>query len=287
MHQAIQKNAVAIVTGGAAGIGYAIARRLVAEEMRVVVFDKDEAALNAAVTELLEQSPLRTVYGVVGDVSSPSSRQTLLKKSLNRGDIALLVNNAGSLKGSGPWENIEQWRQTMEVNFWSIVELQALFVEHLLKQESCSAIVNVGSKEGITTPPGNAAYNVSKAALRVLTEQLAHELRTRAGEKVTAHLLVPGYTFTSMNFPGMASASPKPRGTWTADQVAERMLERLNAGDFYLYCQDEEVTWETDRRRLQWSVDDIIKNRPALSRWHPNYQAEFRAYVGGGQIKDQ
>ncbi|QYY33874.1 SDR family oxidoreductase (plasmid) [Cupriavidus pinatubonensis] len=288
MQQAIRKNAVGIVTGGASGIGYAIARRLATEEMKVVVFDKDETALNAAVTELLEKSPTRTVYGVAGDIPTPSSRRTLLREALSLGDIGLLVNNAGILKGAGPWESIEQWRQTMEINFWSIVELQAPFVDRLLNQESCSAIVNVGSKEGITAPPGNAAYNVTKAALQVLTEQLAHELRTRAGSKVTAHLLLPGYTFTAMNFPRMAATSPTPPGTWSADQVAERIVERMNAGDFCLYCQDEEVTWETDRRRLQWSIDDIIKNRPAWSRWHPDFQAQFQAYVtGADQVKNQ
>lgn len=98
-------------------------------------------------------------------------------------------------------------------------------------------MVNLGSKEGITTPPGNAAYSAGKAAIKVLTEQLAHELLQVAGDRVTAHLLIPGYTWTPMNFPGM------------------------------------------DAKRIAWASQDIIENRPALSRWHPDWKNQFDSWM--------
>ncbi|TCK84067.1 SDR family NAD(P)-dependent oxidoreductase [Paraburkholderia sp. BL9I2N2] len=196
------------------------------------------------------------------------------------GDVSLVVNNAAIINGAGPWQDPEQWRRVMEVNFWAALTVQQMFVPQLLSQATPSAIVNLGSKEGITTPPGNAAYSVSKAALRVLTEQMAHELREQIGSKVTAHLLIPGYTFTPMNSPGMTADTPKPDPMWTADQVAESLIAGMTANDFYILCEDNEVTRGLDEKRIQWSADDLILNRPALSRWHPDYKEQFRAFIG-------
>lgn len=278
-HPAIRKGCVAVITGAAAGIGFAIARRLCEEGMKIVLFDKDQAALDAAVSKLYQAVPGAQLLAVTGDVSCEQSLQELYDEARGFGDVSLLVNNAAIAKGAGPWSDLGQWRQTMEVNFWSVLTLQQLFTEYLLSNGTPAAIVNLGSKEGITTPPGNAAYNVSKAALKVLTEQLAHELYQRSGNRVSAHLLIPGYTYTPMNFPEMAKSSAKPEAPWTADQVADRMVESMARGEFYLFCEDNEVTRELDQRRMQWSADDMIKNRPALSRWHPAYADQFRAYI--------
>ena len=107
------------------------------------------------------------------------------------------------------------------------------------------------------------------------TEGLAHDLRNRDGCRVTAHLLVPGYTFTGMT----ARGGDKPPAAWTADQVVEFMLEHLAAGDFYILCPDNEVTRAIDERRIQWTADDIIQNRPPLSRWHPDWADAFAAFM--------
>jgi len=278
-HPAIRRGSVAVITGAAAGIGFAIARRLCDEGMKVVLFDKDQAALDGAVSKLCHISPHAKLLAVTGDVASAEALQQLYDRATGFGDVSVVVNNAAIANRAGPWHDLSQWRQTMEVNFWSVLAIQHLFTEYLLGKDTPSAIVNLGSKEGITTPPGNAAYNVSKAALKVLTEQLAHELYVRTKGRVTAHLLIPGYTYTPMNFPGMAEGSAKPDAPWTADQVAERMLESMARGDFYLFCEDNEVTRELDQRRMQWSADDMIQNRPALSRWHPAYAEQFKAYV--------
>jgi NAD(P)-dependent dehydrogenase (short-subunit alcohol dehydrogenase family) len=155
----------------------------------------------------------------------------------------------------------------------------------MFSQAGPAAIVNLGSKEGITTRPGNAAYSVSKAAVKVLTEQLAHELREKVGDRISAHLLIPGYTFTPMNFPGMTRDDQKPDSPWTAEQVADRLIEKMAEGDFYIFCEDNESSWELDQRRMQWSADDMIQNRPALSRWHKAYADQFAEYVS--DVADQ
>lgn len=112
---------------------------------------------------------------------------------------------------------------------------------------------------------------------RSLTEGLAHSLRDKTAGRVTAHLLIPGFTYTGM----IAKHVPQqPPGAWTSDQVVDRMFEGLARGEFYILCQDKETTREQDERRILWAAQDIVQNRPALSRWHPDYAAEFAAYMG-------
>lgn len=278
-HPAICKNSVAVVTGAALGIGNAIARKLAMEGMNVVLFDKDPVALKSAANSIRRDAPDVNVLAIEGDVTSQADLHRLYEQACEFGRVSLLVNNAAIITGAGPWDGVSQWRTLMEVNFWSALTLQQLFVETMFSQEGNAAIVNVGSKEGITTRPGNAAYSVSKAAIKVLTEQLAHELRERVDDRITAHLLIPGYTFTPMNFPDMTSSTKKPDAPWTADQVADRLVAQMAEGEFYIFCEDNEASWELDQRRMQWAADDLILKRPALSRWHKDYADQFSAYV--------
>lgn len=278
-HPAIRKGAVAVITGAGVGIGYAIARRVASEGMSIVLFDRDAAALGVAAKALLNEFPAVKLLAIKGDVSSEIDLHQLYEKSCEFGEVSLLVNNAAIIKGAGPWDGMSKWRTLMDINFWSVLTLQQLFVETMFSQNGAAAIVNLGSKEGITTRPGNAAYSLSKAAVKVLTEQLAHELREKVGDRISAHLLIPGYTFTPMNFPGLTRDTQKPDSPWTADQVADRLIERMADGDFYIFCEDNEASWELDQRRMQWAADDMIQNRPALSRWHAGYSDKFAAYV--------
>jgi hypothetical protein len=71
----------------------------------------------------------------------------------------------------------------------------------------------------------------------------------------------------------------KPPAAWTGDQVVQFMLGAMGRGEFYILCPDNAVTREMDNRRMRWAMDDLIKNRPALSRWHPDYKAEFEAFM--------
>jgi NAD(P)-dependent dehydrogenase (short-subunit alcohol dehydrogenase family) len=193
--------------------------------------------------------------------------------------VAVLMNNAGIGQGGGPYEKLDRWQAILNVNLWGVIHGVQVFAPAMLAQKKPGAIVNTGSKQGITTPPGDTAYNVSKAGVKVFTEGLAHSLRNEPGGQVTAHLLVPGFTHTGINHP---QTKEKPPGAWTADQVAEMMIERMSAGDFYIICPDNEVTSDLDKKRIRWAADDIVENRPPLSRWHPDYKAAFDAYVKKG-----
>jgi len=133
-----------------------------------------------------------------------------------------------------------------------------------------------GSKQGITCPPGDTAYNITKAGVKVLTEGLAHALRNIAGCQITAHLLVPGSTFTGMTARGRTE---KPPGSWAPEQVVDFMVAAMAAGDFYIVCPDNDVTRDLDNRRILWSAEDIIRSRPALSRWHPAFEEEFAEFL--------
>lgn len=280
---AIKKNAVAVITGAAVGIGYAIAERMAQEGMKLVLLDKDPTLLSAAIKRLRSKHRNVAIHPVVGDVSSERVIDQLHHVAISTGEIGVIVNNAAVHQNGNPWGNFSAWQSLMNVNFWSILRIQEKFMPTLMNQQSHSAIVNVGSKEGITTPPGNAAYSVSKAAVRVLTEQLAHELRESTSNKISAHLLIPGYTFTPMNFPGITFDSVKPQAPWSARQVVDRLLEGMSAGEFYIFCEDNEVTRELDQRRMQWSIDDLIQNRPALSRWHPEWHQEFNKFIANSK----
>lgn len=276
---AIRKNAVAVITGAAVGIGYAIAERMAKEGMKLVLLDKDAVQLASAIQRLRSKYKELTIHSVIGDVSSENVIERLHHVAVSTGEIGVIINNAAIHQGGNPWESLSQWRLLLDVNFWSILKIQEKFIKTLMNQKNYSAIVNVGSKEGITTPPGNAAYSVSKAAVRVLTEQLAHELRERVANKISAHLLIPGYTFTPMNFPGINFDSVKPQAPWSPQQVANRLIEGMRTGEFYIFCEDNEVTRKLDERRMQWSIDDLIQKRPALSRWHPEWREEFNQFI--------
>ena len=178
--------------------------------------------------------------------------------------------------GGGAMTNLSGWQKVMSVNLFGIVHGVQAFSPMLIEQGRPAVIINTGSKQGLTNPPGNAAYNASKAGVRFLTESLAHELRNTQGCEVSAHLLVPGFTYTGL----ISKRVPeKPDAAWSPAQVVEFMLEALAAGDFYIICPDNDVTVALDRRRIEWNTRDVVENRPALSRWHPDYAEEFADFV--------
>lgn len=268
----------AAITGAASGIGAAAARHFAGAGLRLCLFDRDAAALEK-LAERVRSDHGVDVVTVVGDVTSAADLGRFADAAFaSDAGVAVLMNNAGIAAGGGPWAAIADWRLQIETNLLSMVVSQGLFVPRLLEQAGRAAIINLGSKQGITTPPGNAAYNAAKAGVKVLTEQLAHELRERVGEQITAHLLVPGFTWTGMN--GAHESGVKPADAWTADQVIAHLDRGLRAGDFYIVCPDNAVTPALDKKRMRWASDDVIEGRPALSRWHSAWKDRFAAFVG-------
>ena len=145
----------------------------------------------------------------------------------------------------------------------------------MIDQATPGLIINTGSKQGITNPPGNPAYNASKAAVKSATESLQHALRNTENCQVSAHLLVPGYTFTGLT---RQRQSEKPAGAWHAEEVVDFMMRSIGNGDFYIICPDNEVSSADDQKRIMWGAGDVAFNRTPLSRWDAAYSEAFGDY---------
>jgi NAD(P)-dependent dehydrogenase (short-subunit alcohol dehydrogenase family) len=272
-HPALAPGRVAVITGAASGIGLAAARRFASLGMKLCLADLSSDALERAAAEVGATDLLT----VPTDVSSLESMQALKDTAYAAfGEVAVLMNNAGTAPGGGPWDHIDRWKRVLDVNLWGVIHGVQTFVPAMLAQKTPGAIVCTGSKQGITCPPGDTAYNVSKAGVKVLTEALAHSLRNEEGNRLSAHLLIPGSTFTGMTARGRAE---KPPGAWMPDQVIDMLVEGMAHGDFYILCPDNEVTREIDNRRITWAAQDITQNRPPLSRWHADYKEAFDRFL--------
>jgi NAD(P)-dependent dehydrogenase (short-subunit alcohol dehydrogenase family) len=280
LHPALSRGRVAVITGAASGIGLAAAARFAGLGMKVLMADANAAALEQAAGRVsAEAGRSGDVKSLVVDVANLGDVERLKDLAFGElGEVAILMNNAGVGGGAGPLGDLAKWRRVIDINLWGVIHGVNLFAPEMIKQRSPSAIVNTGSKQGITCPPGDTAYNVSKAGVKVVSEALAHELRNTEGCQTSAHLLIPGFTFT-----GITGAAEKPPGAWTADQVVDFLLDRMAAGDFYILCPDNEVTRAIDERRIAWGAGDIIENRPPLSRWIPDYKAAFEEFAKAGR----
>lgn len=280
-HPAIAKDNVAVITGGASGIGLAAAMRFAADGLKVCIADIGADRLRDAETKLSSISPGggANVMAATVDVSRVEDLTALESAVQKRfGGTDILMNNAGISPGAKMFGPLENWQRLLAVNLWGVIHGTQVFVPHMIERGRSGLIINTGSKQGITTPPGEPAYNVSKAGVKAFTEALQHELRNTKGCRISAHLLIPGHVFTGLTARGRTE---KPPGAWTADQTVDFMIERLQAGDFYILCPDNDVPRSLDERRMLWAIGDIVENRPALSRWHPDYADAFAAFVKG------
>jgi NAD(P)-dependent dehydrogenase (short-subunit alcohol dehydrogenase family) len=275
MTEVSPRGGVAVITGAASGIGRAAARRVAEAGMRVVLVDLGRPQLEQATAEIAGIAGAENAIAEPVDVADAEAMRALAGRIENSwGTPALLMNNAAGFVTGGPGgilDPLTGWQRLFDVNVFGVIHGVMAFLPGMLAAGRRARIVNTGSKQGLTNPPGNPAYNVTKAAVNAYTQNLARDLREREGSQVSAHLLVPGWTTTGDR--------PHQPGAWLPEQVIGYMEEALGRDDFFIICPDDETTSEMDKKRILWNALDIIRNRPALSRWHPDYQDEFAEFM--------
>lgn len=274
MHPALQSGSVAVVTGGASGIGLAAVLRLARQGWRVAIADLPGPGLEAAADRARAEGAA-AVLALATDVADEAQLQALADRVFAEwGAVHLLMNNAGIQPGSDIFDARGTWDRILGVNLMGVVRSSQIFGPRMIDSGQPGLIVNTGSKQGITTPPGDPAYNTAKAGVKVFTEALQHALRNTEGCKVEARLFIPGFVFTPLTANGRTE---KPAGAWTPEQTVDFLFDSLNRGDFYILCPDNEVTRDLDAKRIRWAAGDIAENRPPLSRWHPDWAEAFKA----------
>ena len=271
LHATLTKGSVAVVTGGASGIGLAAVHKFASLGLKVCVVDLGGEILDAA------QAALRTeghdVLAVACDVANRTEMKALAATvAQNLGPVSVLMNNAGIQPGSTIFDDLGNWDRILAVNMGGVIAGAQIFAPAMIASGKPGLIINTGSKQGITTPPGDPAYNIAKAGVKVFTEALQHHLRNLPNPLVEARLFIPGFVFTPLTANGRTE---KPSGAWTPEQTIDYLFDALGRDEFYILCPDNDVTRALDAKRVLWAAGDIAENRPQLSRWHPEYGDAF------------
>uniref|UniRef100_A0A7S4JFT8 Short-chain dehydrogenase/reductase SDR n=1 Tax=Odontella aurita TaxID=265563 RepID=A0A7S4JFT8_9STRA len=304
-----QEGHTTVVTGASSGIGRAACVMCASRGMHVWMVDIDEEELGIAlemVQKVAKDVVVQKIEAVTADVSDLAAMEKLSDRVFaDGGKCHFLFNNAGIGEGGGSLTSIDTFQHVVGVNTYGPIHGCLAFVPKMKESGEAGLIVNTGSKQGITMPPGNLTYNVSKAALKAYTEGLEHELRTERREsngKLRAALLIPGWVNTSIflktereNAKAAGEEFDKDKvffhedkpasGAWMPSQVIDFLLEELDKGRFYVLCPDNDVSREVDKLRMDWTMHDIIEDRPPLSRWHPDYKDKFNEFIEGNKSK--
>ena len=187
---------VAVITGGASGIGLAVAERLIEREMRVVLADIDEPELRDVEARLTESGA--DVAGVVCDTASPSSVTELAEAALERfGAAHLLFNNAGIVGIGDAWNGpLDLWDRVIGINLYGVVHGIRAFLP-IMTEQGVGHIVNTASMAGLLALPGAAPYNATKHAVVAISESLYLELGS-IGSSVGVSVLCPGFVKTDL-----------------------------------------------------------------------------------------
>ncbi|KAG4440509.1 hypothetical protein IFR05_004044 [Cadophora sp. M221] len=278
---------LAVITGGASGIGLALATKCADYGMKVMIVDNHASNLKAAKESI--KGSVETVEMDVGKVEDFEGLKTKITQS-HGGAISLLALNAGiGLKSD--WSDSAYFHQIMDVNLFGVIHGLNVLLPLTTTCTSPSSIIITGSKQGITNPPGNPAYNASKAAVKALAEHLSYDL-SKSSPSTSVHLLIPGWTFTGLSgnapFPKEGGEGEKrrekPAGAWSPGQVVAFLEGKMAEGKFWVICPDGDVTEEMDRKRMLWTANDAVQGRPPLSRWREESKGEAEEWMRNVKI---
>jgi NAD(P)-dependent dehydrogenase (short-subunit alcohol dehydrogenase family) len=256
----IMNGGVAVVTGGASGLGKAMAEEAARRGMKVVIADVEAGAMEQAVTDLRANGA--EAIGVLTDVTSAA-----VTTEESFGPANLLFNNAGVASGGPIWESTEKdWKWLFGVNVDGVANGVRSFTPRMLAAAAADAayqgcIVNTASMAGLVTAPGMGIYSVSKHAVLALSECLYHDLDL-IGRRVRAAVLCPFYVSTNIsqchrNRPAdlandggptrsqlatqAISAKDLANGTLTPEAVAAITFKAIEEDRFYIYPSPEQL----------------------------------------------
>lgn len=268
---------VALVTGGASGIGFALAKRALAEGMKVVIADVEADALERANQELGAGERLLAVVTDVSSAASMEALSTAVQKAF--GAVHVLFNNAG-VSGGGPvWEQTEEdWDWVLGVNLRGVINGVRIFTPQMIAQGE-GHIVNTASIAGLVSAQGTSTYTVSKHAVVALSEVLHGDLR-EAGADVGVSVLCPSfvntniYKFDHNRRPGAVALSQEQQEEEQAveemvgdffktalspDVVAEQVFAAISSGQFYILTHPN-----GSRARIEDRMRAVLEgNKPA------------------------
>lgn len=244
---------VAVITGGAGGLGLAMVRQCLAQGMRVAMLDSQAPQLQAAADAL--SAPADNLMKVHCDVSDWRAMQAAAEQIRQHwGTVQLLVNNAG-VAASGPLLDcpVEDWQWMFGVNVMGVVHGCKAFIPAMQASGEPGQVVNVASVAGLLSPPGLSIYSASKHAVVGLSESLQHEL-TLQQSRVGVSLLCPGWVRTGIGASGIGHGNREGAlgralaadlfraisgAATTAEQVASAMLDAVRSGRFWVLTHPE------------------------------------------------
>jgi NAD(P)-dependent dehydrogenase (short-subunit alcohol dehydrogenase family) len=259
----------AVVTGGGSGIGRALAVALAREGARVVIGDRDEAAMGEVVGAIRARGG--EAVGVATDVSELGSVQALAERAFAAfGRVHVLCNNAGV----AVWGGLESathrdWQWVLGVNLWGVIHGLEAFVPRMIAQREGGHVLNTASMAGLIASQGLGVYNTSKYAVVGLSETLAKDLRPYdIGVSVLCPMGVDTRIDASERSRPAAlknESEPEPipplmGRTLAPEAVAEMALDAIRQNRLYVITHDEGL--EPLRRRFRRMEQAVLERKP-------------------------